>query len=79
MSTYQLLIDPNGSQMNYAAYLVACVINNKGEEGKAMPIELVWKASGSVPQSFQLIETSNASAIVAEGSLACQGLNFSTW
>ena len=26
-STYQLLIDPNGSQMNYSAYLVACVLN----------------------------------------------------
>ena len=66
-STYQLLIDPNGSQMNYSAYLVACVLN----AAKGGNIEFVWKAAGSVPQSFQLVETSNPSVVIAEGSLAC--------
>lgn len=66
-STYQLLIDPNGSQINYSAYLVACVLNSV----KAGNIEFVWKAAGSVPQSFQLVEASNPSVVIAEGSLAC--------
>lgn len=68
-SSYQLVIDPNGSQMNFAAYLVACVLNAAAAEKAA--VEFVWKSSGSVPQSFQLIETSNPSVPLAEGSLAC--------
>lgn len=60
-STFQLLIDPNGSQMNFAAFLVASVKKNKS-------IEFVWKAAGSVPQSFQLICDGT---VLAEGSLAC--------
>lgn len=64
MSSFQLSIDPNGSQMNYSAYLVASVIN----ASKADSIEFAWKATGSVPQSYQLLEGGN---VLAEGSLAC--------
>lgn len=66
-STYQLIIDPNASQMNYSAYLSACIINKE----KDNTVEFIWKPVGSVPQSFQLVETSNPSVILAEGSLAC--------
>ena len=64
MTSCQLLIDPNGSQMNYSAFLVATVINNVNPSS----IEFVWKAVGSVPQSFQLI--SGDGVVLAEGSLA---------
>jgi glutamyl-tRNA synthetase len=64
MSSFQLSIDPNGSQMNYSAYLVASVLNAFKPES----VEFVWKAAGSVPQSFQLIE---GGGVVAEGSFAC--------
>ena len=69
MNSYQLLIDPNGSQMNLSAYLVACILNEKNVNKNG--IEFLWKAAGSVPQSFQLVETSNPSSILAEGSMAC--------
>lgn len=64
-STFQLIIDPNGPQMNYAAYLVAISINAISNNS----VEFVWKPTGSVPQSFQLLDKSNSQ--VAEGSLAC--------
>lgn len=65
MSRLQLLIDPNGSQLNYSAFLVASVLNENSAESV---VEFVWKAAGSVPQSFQLLE---GDAVVAEGSLPC--------
>lgn len=61
----QLLIDPNGSQMNYSAFLVATALNVSRQKNA---IEFDWKAAGSVPQSFQLLESGS---VVAEGSLAC--------
>lgn len=51
--------------MNYAAFLVASIINSSN----ASAIEFSWKAAGSVPQSFQLI--SKDGSVLAEGSLAC--------
>lgn len=68
--TFQLSIDPNGSQMNYAAFLVATVIKSTTSASSA--VEFGWKAAGPVPQSFQL--TSQDGKVLAEGSLACAQL-----
>lgn len=61
----RLAIDPNASPINYSAYLVAFAINFS----KPSSVEFDWKASGSVPQSFQLFNRDGA--LLAEGSAAC--------
>jgi glutamyl-tRNA synthetase len=65
---YRLLIDPNGSQMNYSAFLVASILNKSNDDSC---VEFEYKASGSVPQSFQLMLKGGDEKVLAEGSVKC--------